>query len=82
MRTEKFVLNGNYEINRTREKERGLTEVDFAEGSTSDLAAELVLAANDAFHVKKIQEAIESTIRESKWSLLVPSEEKPKPHSR
>jgi hypothetical protein len=27
------------------------TEIDFTEGSTSDLAAELVVAANDAFHV-------------------------------
>ena len=35
---------------RERERERG-TEVDFAEGSASDLAAELVLAGDDAFHV-------------------------------
>jgi hypothetical protein len=32
------------------------TEIDFTEGSTSDLAAELVVAANDAFHVSKVLE--------------------------
>jgi len=69
-------------MNSRSERERGLTEVDFAEGSTSDLAAELVLAANDAFHVE------EGSRNESEYDLGIgvvaacPSEEKPKPHSR
>jgi len=73
MRTKKVKVNGNCEMNR-REKERGLTEVDFTKRTTSDLAAELVLEANDAFHVGKVQEAKQSMIWESEWLLIVPSE--------
>jgi hypothetical protein len=39
-------------------RERIVTEVNFTEGSTSDLAAKLVAAANDALHVlKKVPES-------------------------
>lgn len=46
---------------RERERERGssLTEVDFTERTASDLAAELVLAANDALHKSKVPETSE-----------------------
>ena len=39
-----------------RRRERRLTEVYFAEGSASDLAAKLVLGADDAFHASKVPE--------------------------
>lgn len=47
-------MNGYCEINNRRE--RKLTEVDFTEGSASNLTAELVFAAYDALHVSKIPE--------------------------
>ena len=34
----------------TEKRERKLTEVNFTEGSASDLAAKLILAADNSFH--------------------------------
>jgi len=57
-------------------RERWLTEVDFTEGSTSDLAAELVAAANDALHVLKREGFLFLRLRQ--WTI----KEKPEPQNR